>query len=452
MFDTVLIANRGEIACRVMRSCTKLGVRTVAVYSEADADAPFVRMADAAVPIGPPAPTESYLVIDKILAAAKETGAQAIHPGYGFLSENADFVTACEAAGITFIGPTARSMTMLGDKQTARKEMAKAGLPIIPGNTDALAGDEDALALAEQIGYPVMVKASFGGGGIGMTVVEEPKKLAKAIKKASDRAERAFGRGEIYLEKVIRPTHHIEFQVLADLHGEVATVFERECSVQRRQQKVIEESPSPFVTAAVRAEMAARIRDAAKAVAYRNAGTFENLMDADRNWYFLEVNKRLQVEHPVTEMVTGLDLVSEQIRIAAGEPLADIVKNATSTGHAIEARLYAENPARKFFPQPGTIETLAFPEADGFRVDAGVESGSAITPYYDPLIAKVIAHAPTRELAAEKLAAGLEKTAIEGIVTNRDFLVRVLRHPVFLSGNYTTSFLDDHLSELVEDQ
>ncbi len=449
MLKKILVANRGEIALRVMRTCRRLGIETTAVYSEADAQAPFVQYADQAVPIGPPTPSESYLVIDKILDAAKKSGCEAIHPGYGFLSENPDFAKACDAAGLIFIGPKPETMIALSDKQAARKVMAEAGLPVIPGSDGNVRGEDEARTVAEKIGFPVMVKASYGGGGIGMTVATNPDKLAKALKKASQRAERAFARGEIYIEKVVPQTHHIEFQIMADGKGKAATVFERECSVQRRQQKVIEETPSPFVTGELRLEMSEQIAAAAAKIGYRNAGTFECLVDGNRNWYFLEINMRLQVEHPVTEMVTGLDLVEHQIRIASGEALSDEITNAKSSGHSIEARLYAEAPASKFLPRPGTIDKLVFPEIEGLRVDAGVASGSVITPFYDPLIAKVVAHAPGRDEAVEKLADALEKTVIDGLETNRDFLVKSLRHPVFRSGTYTTAFIADNLDELV---
>ncbi len=451
MIKKILIANRGEIALRIMRTCRRLGIQSTAVFSEADAKAPFVKYADESVPIGPSVPTQSYLVIEKIIEAAKKTGCEAIHPGYGFLAENADFAGACARADLVFIGPTPETMNALSDKQAARSVMAKAGLPVIPGSSGNVSDIDEARAVADAIGYPVIVKASFGGGGIGMTVVENPDKLAKAMKKASQRAERAFSRGEIYIEKVVPQTHHIEFQVMADGYGAAATVFERECSVQRRQQKVIEESPSPFVTDELRREMSEKIARVAAEIGYKNAGTFECLVDGDRNWYFLEINMRLQVEHPVTEMVTGLDLVEHQIRIAGGEALSEDIIAAKSMGHSIEARLYAEDPAKKFLPRPGTIEKLVYPQMEGLRVDGGVETGSVVTPFYDPLIAKVVALAPSRDEAADKLAEALEKTVILGLETNREFLVKALRHPVFRSGVYTTAFIGDHLDELIRE-
>jgi acetyl-CoA carboxylase, biotin carboxylase subunit len=411
---------------------------------------PFVHATDESILIGPPQPMESYLRAEKIIAAAHKSGAQAIHPGYGFLSENADFVRACEKAGLVFIGPTAASMDALSNKQVAREVMEKAGMPVIPGSRGHVKDESEALAVARSVGYPVIVKASFGGGGIGMTIVEDEAKLAKALQTASSRAERAFSRGEIYIEKLIRDTHHIEFQVLADLHGNVATLGERECSVQRRQQKVIEETPSTFVTEELRRDMSERIVAAAKAIGYRNAGTFECLVDGDRNWYFLEVNKRLQVEHPITEMVTGLDLVKEQIRIAAGEPLSEEVRNAKNAGHSIEARLYAEDPNRKFLPQPGELKILEFPIHTGIRVDNGVESGSTITPFYDPLIAKVISFGKDRDEAIIHLTRALATAVIDGIATNRDFLVKILGHHAFVHGGYTTAIIDKNLEELLQ--
>ncbi|MCB9490021.1 MAG: ATP-grasp domain-containing protein [Deltaproteobacteria bacterium] len=451
MFEKVLIANRGEIAMRVIRTCQRLGIKTVAVHSEADGALPFATHADEAVHIGPAQALESYLVMEKIIDAAKKTGAQAIHPGYGFLSENADFVKAVEAAGLTFIGPHAESMVTLRDKGSARAAMHDCGLPVTPGSHDHVDTPEEAVKIAHEIGFPVMIKASFGGGGIGMEPVFEEEKLAKAFKKASQRAERAFGRPEVYIEKLIERPHHIEYQVMADHHGNVATVFERECSIQRRQQKIIEESPSPFLSPELRADMARRIAEAAKKVGYVNAGTWECLVDGSgEHWYFLEVNKRLQVEHPVTEMVTGLDLVEHQIRIAAGEKLRDDLTGAETHGHAIQARLYAEDPARKFMPQPGTLSKLRFPEMDGLRVDTGYHEGDVVSPFYDPLIAKIIVHGNNREQSCDRLAAALQQIEIEGVVTNRDFLIRCLRHPNFVQGDYSTHFVDNHLDQLLE--
>lgn len=448
MFRKILIANRGEIALRVIRTCRKLGIDTVAVYSEADRDAPFVKAACEALPIGPALPTESYLVAETIIAAAGETGAEAIHPGYGFLAEDAGFARACREAGVVFIGPSPETMEALSDKQSAREAMEKAGLPVIPGSRGPVKGEEEALGVARRIGYPLMIKACFGGGGIGMGVVKGPEKLSRAMRKASQRAERAFGQGDIYIEKLLEGTHHIEFQVLADHHGRVVTIFERECSVQRRRQKVIEETPSPFLDASLRREMSEAILRAASKVGYHNAGTFECLVDGEGRWYFLEINMRLQVEHPVTEMVSGLDLVEQQIRIAAGEELSRDALSVVSKGHAVEARLYAEDPGEKFLPRPGLVEELLFPEMEGLRVDSGVESGGEVTPFYDPLIAKIIALDEDRPRALKKLADALERTVIRGLTTNRDFLVKTLRHPVFTGGNYTTDFVEDHLEEL----
>ncbi|MBZ0274462.1 biotin carboxylase [bacterium] len=451
MFSRILVANRGEIAMRVMRTCRRMGIRTVAVFSEADRDAPFVGFADEAYEIGPPLASESYLQVAKIIAVAKEHGCDAVHPGYGFLSENANFVEAAERAGIVFIGPTATSMRTLENKHEARRCMAEAGLNVIPASDDHLADDAAAIAQAEKIGYPVMVKASYGGGGIGMTIVEKPGELLSAVRRASSRAQRAFHHGDVYLEKVIKGPHHIEYQVLADHHDNVAVLFERECSVQRRNQKVIEETPSTFLTDELRNDMTRRIRESARAVGYRNAGTWECLVDKDRGWYFLEVNKRVQVEHPITEMVTGLDIVEQQIRIAAGEALSDAVMNPASNGHAIEARIYAENPAKNFMPAPGRITYLSLPrEEAGVRIDSGVEEGSEVSPYYDPLLMKVCAHGADRPQAIQRLVRVLSNLSIEGLVTNREFCARILTHPAFEAGGYTTHFIEENIVKLTE--
>jgi propionyl-CoA carboxylase alpha chain len=443
----LLVANRGEIAVRIMRTCRAMGIATVAVYSDADADAPFVRAADEAVRLGPPPPRESYLAIDRIVAAAKLAGADAIHPGYGFLSENAAFAEAVTAAGITFVGPSAKVIAMLGSKRDAKLAAEKAGVPVVPGYSG---DDRDPAALAghaARVGFPLLVKASAGGGGRGMRVVRDAAGLAEAIERARGEAATAFGDDTLLLERYIERPRHVEVQILGDHHGHVIHLWERECSVQRRHQKVIEEAPSPALDAALRAEMGAAAVAIGRAVGYTSAGTVEFILGPDGKFYFLEVNTRLQVEHPVTELTTGLDLVREQIRVARGEALG---RDAAppQVGHAIEVRLYAEDADAGYLPTTGRLLDVAWPEAPGLRVDAGIEAGGEITIHYDPMIAKVIAYGPTRRDACAQLAWALDRAWLPGVVTNREHLARILRHPGFLAGEMDTHFLERHADAL----
>ncbi|MBC7543435.1 MAG: acetyl-CoA carboxylase biotin carboxylase subunit [Candidatus Sericytochromatia bacterium] len=437
MFSKILIANRGEIALRVIRACQSLGIATVAVYSEADAQAPHVLAADEAFLIGPPPVPQSYLNAAKILEVAQSCGAQAIHPGYGLLSENADFAAAWEAVEITFIGPSPKAIAAMGDKIAARAMMAKAGVPVVPGS-GPIVDPADALAFAEQIGYPVMVKASAGGGGIGMQLVETPAELEKAVKMCGARAKTYFGSDVIYLEKAILKPRHIEVQILADHFDNVVILHERECSIQRRHQKVIEECPSPGVSPEQRRFLTERAIAATRAIGYANAGTLEFLMDADGNFYFLEMNTRLQVEHPVTEMVTGLDIVAWQIRIAAGDRLT--FSAAPLNGHAIECRLYAEDPVT-FMPQPGTLTRFEPPAGEGLRHDVGVVSGSVVTPFYDPMLGKLIAWGSTRTEAIERLRDALARYEIAGIKTNLPLLQTIVDSPAFAAADLDTGFI-----------
>ena len=441
----VLIANRGEIALRIMRTARRLGHPTVAVYSVADGDAPHVTAADEAVCIGPAPASQSYLSIDKLIGAARATGANAVHPGYGFVAENAEFARACKDAGITFIGPPPDAIELMGDKRRAKEAMKKAGVPCVPGYEGADQSLDVLTREAERIGFPVMVKASAGGGGRGMRRVESGDKLADAVRGASSEAENAFGDGTLLLEKAIDGARHVEIQVLADTQGNVIHLGERDCSVQRRHQKVFEESPSPVVDDALRARMGQAAVDAAKACGYVGAGTVEFLVDSDLNFYFLEMNTRLQVEHPVTEAVTGVDLVEEQLRVAEGEPLALAQNEVVLDGHAIEARLYAEDPALGFLPQTGTL--VRWRPTESIRVDGGVAEGSEISPHYDPMIAKVIAHGATRRDALRKLHAGLQATYALGVVTNKPFLLGVLEHDRFRDGSATTAFIDGDFAD-----
>ena len=441
-FAKVLIANRGEIACRVMRSARAMGYRTVAVYSDADRDMPHVAEADQAVPIGPAPAAESYLAIDKIIAAARRAGADAIHPGYGFLAENAAFAEACAAADITFIGPPPEAIRLMGNKRTAKARMFAAGVPCVPGyeggqQSDMLLGRE-----AKGIGFPVMVKAAAGGGGKGMRLVTDPKRLVDALSAARSEAKKAFGSDELILEKAILEPRHVEIQVFADRHGNLIHLFERDCSIQRRHQKVIEEAPSPAMTPALRQAMGEAAVAAARSIGYVGAGTVEFLLAPDGTFYFLEMNTRLQVEHPVTEAITGLDLVAWQLRVAAGETLPLRQDEVRRNGHAIEARLYAEDAYGDFLPQAGMVLAWEPPSGAGIRVDHGLASGLAISPYYDPLLAKIIAHGASREEARRRLVAALQETVALGLETNRRFLIDCLSHPAFAAGETSTAFIE----------
>ncbi len=442
MFSRVLVANRGEIAVRVIRALHELGVEAVAVYSTADEESLHVRLADRAVRIGPPAAAASYLNIPAIVAAAETTGCEAVHPGYGFLSENAEFVRMCEDNDLVFIGPSAETMERMGDKARAKAEMRAAGVPLVPGN-EGVAGPDEARAAAEELGFPVLLKAAAGGGGKGMRIVAEPGELHDAFQRAAAEAHAAFGDGSMYVEKVITPARHVEIQVLCDDHGTVLTCGERECSIQRRHQKLIEESPSPALDAALREEMEAAAERACRHIGYRNAGTIEFLVGPDGAFSFIEMNTRLQVEHPVTELVTSLDLVREQVRIAAGERLAHGGRAGPRTGHAIELRINAEDPTRDFAPAPGRITRFRPPLGPGVRVDTFVEEGATISPYYDSLIAKVIVHDASRKLAIERARRALGEFEIEGVPTTRAVLFDILASDEFRSGEYSTSFLEE---------
>ncbi len=443
MFNKILIANRGEIACRVIRSCRARGLRTVAVVSEVDRHALHARLADEAVEIGAAPPRESYLDIERIIAAAKATGAQAVHPGYGFLSENAAFAKACAQAGLVFIGPPAEAIRLMGNKAEAKRRMREAGVPCIPGYDGTDQSDATLIREAEKIGLPLMIKAAAGGGGRGMRRVAELKELPAALASARSEAQSAFGSGELILEYALTAPRHVEVQVFADTQGNVIHLGERDCSIQRRHQKVIEEAPSPAVFAELRARMGEAAVRAAKAIGYVGAGTIEFLL-AEGDFVFMEMNTRLQVEHPVTELVTGLDLVDLQLRVAAGESLPLSQADVRLDGHAIEARLYAENPDAGFIPQTGTL--LRWQAPASVRVDAGVDSGTEITSHYDPLLAKIIAHGKTREEARQKLVAALRDTTALGVTTNKAFLAGCLEHPEFFAGRATTDFIAAHFA------
>ncbi len=443
-FSKILIANRGEIACRIARTARMLGYRTVAVFSDADQDALHVGACDEAVGLGGNLAGETYLDIAKVLAAAQAAGADAVHPGYGFLSENAAFAQACADAGLVFIGPPPAAIDAMGNKAAAKRRMIDADVPCVPGYQGNDQSDALLIAEAKKIGLPIMVKAAAGGGGRGMRLVNAESDLAEAIRTARDEAANAFGSGELILEKAIVDARHVEIQVFADAHGNVVHLGERDCSVQRRHQKVIEEAPSPVVDAALRHRMGTAAVAAARAIGYRGAGTVEFLLGRDGSFYFLEMNTRLQVEHPVTEMVTGQDLVAWQLAVAAGQALPLQQDEIRFTGHAIEVRLYAEDPYNGFLPQTGTVSVWRPAERAGLRVDHGVRNGQVISPYYDPMIAKVIAHGATRADAARKLARALEDTVVLGPTTNKHLLVKMLRHPVFVAGDATTAFIGDH--------
>ena len=447
MFQKLLIANRGEIALRIISACRELGIQSIAVYSDIDKRAPHVAAADHAMAIGPAPASESYLSISRLLEAARLSGADAVHPGYGFLSENAGFAAACEQAGLIFVGPPSKVIAQMGSKIDARRLMHAAGVPVVPGETPEDQSDQGLIQAVQRVGLPVLIKASAGGGGKGMRRVATGAEMTDAIQAARREAVAAFGDGTLYVERLIERARHVEVQVFADARGQVVHVFERECSVQRRHQKIIEESPSPGLTSEVRARLTAAAVKAATAVRYQNAGTIEFLVDTQGGgnavpFYFLEMNTRLQVEHPVTEQVTGVDLVRAQLLVAAGEPLPWSNDVLHQRGHAIEARIYAEDPARAFLPQAGTLLLYREPKGPGIRVDAGVIEGSEVPIYYDPLLAKIIASGETRQLAARRLIEALRDYPVLGIRTNIPFLLRVLEHPRFQAGQIDTGFLD----------
>ncbi len=447
----VLIANRGEIAVRIMRTCREMGIQTVAVYSEADRTAYHVRMADEAYYLGPPPASESYLQQDRLIDIARRAGAQAIHPGYGFLAENPQFAEKVRDAGLIFIGPPPDAMRIMGDKTAARETMQKAGVPIVPGSPAPLADADEALNVAKTIGFPVLLKAAAGGGGKGMRVVASEAEMASAFRGASSEAQSAFGDGRIYIEKYLQGPRHIEFQVFADEHGNVVHLCERECSIQRRHQKIIEESPSPLMTPELREQMGQAAVKAARACGYVNAGTIEFLVDQDRHFYFLEMNTRLQVEHPVTEMVVGMDLVRLQLEVAMGKPLPFSQDQVRLQGHAIECRVYAEDPRNHFLPSIGTVEFLQNPDGPGVRVDSGVTSGDEISLYYDPMIAKLIVHGENRSQAIERMIRALQEYRVLGVKTTIPFCIWVMQHERYRAGEFDTHFVpNEYLPKLDE--
>lgn len=447
MFKKVLVANRGEIAVRVIRTLHEMGIGAVAIYSDADRAALHVRMADEAWPVGPAPARQSYLDIERVLDAVKKSGAQAVHPGYGFLSENADFREACDRQGVVFIGPSASAMRAMGSKTAARDKMAAAGVPIVPG---AQSGSvEELAAAAERVGYPVMLKAAAGGGGKGMRLVERPEDLRGAFERAQSEALKAFGDPTVYLEKALVRPRHVEIQVLGDREGNVVHVFERDCSIQRRHQKVVEETPSPAVPPELVARMGEVAVRGAQAVGYFSAGTFEFLLGEGGEFYFLEMNTRLQVEHPVTELVTGLDLVREMVRVAAGEPLGFGQSEVTRRGHAIECRVYAEDPSNNFLPSPGRIESLRAPSGPGVRDDSGAYPGCEISSYYDPLVSKLSVWAPDRARAVARMRRALREYVVTGIKTNLAFHQQLFEHPEFVAGRYDTGFIDRYKDVLL---
>jgi acetyl-CoA carboxylase biotin carboxylase subunit len=442
VFKKILIANRGEIALRVIRACHELGIEAVAVFSEADADNLHVRFADDDVCIGPPPSRLSYLRIPNLIAAAEITGADAIHPGYGFLAESAAFAETCEASGIAFIGPTAEQIRLMGDKAMARKLALEQELPVVPGSKGAVEDPDEALKLAHDIGFPVIIKAAAGGGGKGMRVAADADAFLQAFSLARNEALAAFGSSEVYVEKYLDRPRHVEIQIMGDRHGKVVHLCERDCSVQRRHQKVVEEAPSPALDQDLRQQMGAAAVRMAERIGYVGAGTVEFLLDTDGSYYFMEMNTRIQVEHPVTEMVTSFDLVKEQIRVAAGEPVQLALKGNRLRGHAIECRVNAEDPFRNFQPSPGTITTYHPPGGPGVRVDTHIYAGYTVPPYYDSLLAKVIVHGSTREEALARMHQALDSFIIEGIATNVTFLRRIVSHPDFVAGDVDTKFLE----------
>lgn len=448
MIKKILIANRGEIAVRIIRACREMGIETVAVYSEADKEALHAKLADEAVCIGPAPSAESYLSMENIISATITSGADAIHPGFGFLSENSRFVELCEQCSITFIGPDSKVIARLGNKQEARNTMVAAGVPVIPGTEEAILEAETGAEAAEKIGYPVIIKAALGGGGKGMRVAETTQEFAESFALAQKEAQMAFGDGTMYIEHFVQHPRHIEFQILADAYGNVVHLGERDCSIQRNHQKMIEESPSAALYEELRRQMGAAAVEAAKAAGYVNAGTIEFLLDKQNRFYFMEMNTRIQVEHPVTEWVTGIDLVKEQIRIASGLPLSYKQEDIRLTGHAIECRINAENPEKGFRPSPGTITDIYLPGGKGIRIDSAIYSGYTIPPYYDSMIAKLIVWAKNRKEAIQKMQSALGEVIIEGIDTNVDYQYEILHHPDYLSGNVDIEFINEKVMGL----
>ncbi|MEI3597228.1 MULTISPECIES: acetyl-CoA carboxylase biotin carboxylase subunit [unclassified Oceanobacillus] len=449
MIKRILIANRGEIASRIIRTCKRLGITSIAVYSEADKEAPFVKAADEAYLLGASQVNESYMNMDKIFDVAKKVAADAIHPAYGFFSENAVFRQRCEKEGIRFIGPKSEVIQQMGDKINARNAMIAANVPVVPGTEKAITDVEQAVEFAKEIGYPIMLKAAAGGGGIGMQVVREEEELRKVFTSNSERALNFFGNGSMFLERKIENAHHIEIQILADEYGNAVHLFDRECSIQRRNQKVIEEAPSPFISEKTRKKMGETGVQAAKAISYTNAGTIEFLVDEEENYYFLEMNTRIQVEHPVTEEITGIDMIEMQIRIANGEELPFKQEEIKRNGHAIETRIYAEDPVR-FFPSPGTITSVNLPEGKGIRHDIAFTENYQVTPFYDPMIGKLIVKGETRKEAVERLEQALANYRIDGIKTNLPMLEKSVAIPQFKQGNTTTNFVDNYYIPLIQ--
>ncbi|BAC13652.1 biotin carboxylase [Oceanobacillus iheyensis HTE831] len=443
MIKRMLIANRGEIARRIIRTCRQLNIETIAIYSDADKDALFVKEADESYLVGGNRVQESYLNVDKIFEIAKQANIDAIHPGYGFLSENASFANRCLKEKITFIGPSPEIIELMGDKIAARRTMKQAGVPIVPGTEEAISSVEEAVKYASEIGYPIMLKAAAGGGGIGMQIVHNDDELVKAFDSNSKRAANFFGNGSMFLEKKIEETRHIEFQVLADHHGNVVHLFERECSIQRRNQKVIEEAPSPFVSDRLRKDMGEASIRATKQINYTNAGTIEFLVDKEENYYFLEMNTRIQVEHPITEETTGIDIVEHQIKIAQGESLQITQNDIRQTGHAIEARIYAEDPIT-FFPSPGKITQFSLPKGECIRNECAVKEGDQVTPFYDPMIAKLIVTGDTRSEAIANLKVAMNQFIVEGIKTNITMIKEIIDYPAYVNGDTTTTFIQDY--------
>lgn len=443
MFNRVLIANRGEIACRIIRACRELGIESVAVYSQADKDALHVQLADHAVCIGPAASKDSYLKVENILSAAVATGAQAIHPGFGFLSENAKFAKMCAECNITFIGPSSEVISQMGDKAEARKQMITANVPVIPGSDDVVETVEEGIELAKRIGFPLLIKAVAGGGGKGIRRVETVEEFEHQFVTARQEALQAFGNADVYMERIIYPAKHIEFQILADQHGNVVHLGERDCSLQRKNQKIIEEAPSPSLSSQLRREMGEAAVRAAKAVGYQNAGTIEFLVDEEKHFYFMEMNTRIQVEHPITEMITNVDLVQQQIKIAAGEELPFTQEDITFEGHAIECRLNAENPFEGFRPSPGKVTFLHQPVGGmGVRIESALYTGYQIPPFYDSMLTKLIAHGKTREEAILRMKRMLFELVVEGVDTNQEFVEDLLDSPAFRRGDYTTAYVE----------